>query len=141
MVRSSEQEQEQENEYEKSIYNEGLPDQSKSFSPDDMPECEIIAEHYSDRSNATSSSCSSNIPIYQHNEASAGKSSGSNDLQSMSTELVQEVSMSRDSIVSSTIDITEVLEWFRVTLSKIGKQDRVTLKDMKLAASEYEVYT
>lgn len=38
-----------------------------------------------------------------------------------------------------TEEVTRTLEWFRVTFTRIGKHDRVTLKEFKYAARDLEV--
>ena len=39
-----------------------------------------------------------------------------------------------------TEEVSRTLEWFRETLTRIGKHGRVTLKDFKFAARECEVW-
>ena len=67
-------------------------------------------------------------------------------LHSLSTTLAEEGGGSSSGHCNATIyneeeEIPQVLEWFRVTFTRIGKHGRVTLRDLKHAATEYEVST
>ena len=59
-------------------------------------------------------------------------------LQSMST-VIADDNNSQETTTRSH-EVSQVLDWFRSTFNQIGKHGRVTLKDMKYAAKEYEVY-